>query len=462
MIKRKEKYKERARIIKLYGVSSLKIIIVLLVIQFNSMFYTYAGWYEEPLAIERTNFDNMWWLSKKKKASLREKEEDEIAKKREEYKNRSFKDKNIRWLYDDNNITRYPRSKWEVIDEDNDGIAYEYYFDKNGYLLIDTVTPDYEIVDSKGRRLDRNLKPIIHDIRENKKSIDEAIIEKSYEIGKISSPSIIIGKGVVFREKVKIYDNSINKNAITYISDSSGLTKDIKGTTIDNVKWKKCSRIRCSDGYIVLNNPSNNFNKISFTLALSYYTDVKEEDIYKLVAYDEDEYEKRKKNNTLYDAKEIYNGNINNKENQKIEFTFNKSINSLRIQIETLSGRKSRNLLIKDIKYGFSKIAYKDEIIEKRELEEEIEELKRHGIYDDILYSLNFIDEDGEEVEDEESDNDKWSKNDDYDDSTISYEDKIRDRTTGPAFDEALKSETSYREYGPAFIKIASQSNFNN
>ena len=315
-------------------------------------------------------------------------------------------------------------------------------------------------MDSKGRRLDSNLKAITYEIVENKKS--HAIIEKNYEIGKISSPSIIIGKGVVFREKVKIYDNSINKNAITYISDSSGLTKDIKGTTIDNVKWKKCSRIRCSDGYIVLNNPSNNFNKISFTLALSYYTDVKEEDIYKLVAYDEDEYEKRKKNNTLYDAKEIYNGNINNKENQKIEFTFNKSINSLRIQIETLSGRKSRNLLIKDIKYGFSKIAYKDEIIEKRELEEEIEELKRHGIYDDILYSLNFIDEDGEEVEDEESDNDKWSKNDDYDDSTISYEDKIRDRTTGPAFDEALKSETSYREYGPAFIKIASQSNFNN
>ena len=444
MIKRKEKYKERARIIKLYGVSSLKIIIVLLVIQFNSIFYTYAGWYEEPLAIERTNFDNMWWLSKKKKASLREKEEGEVAKKREEYKNRSFKDKNIRWLYDDNNITRYPRSKWEVIDEDNDGIAYEYYFDKNGYLLIDTVTPDYEIVDSKGRRLDSNLKAISYEIVENKKS--HAIIEKNYEIGKISSPSIIIGKGVVFREKVKIYDNSINKNAITYISDSSGLTKDIKGTTIDNVKWKT----------------GNNFNKISFTLALSYYTDVKEEDIYKLVAYDEDEYEKRKKNNTLYDAKEIYNGNINNKENQKIEFTFNKSINSLRIQIETLSGRKSRNLLIKDIKYGFSKIAYKDEIIEKRELEEEIEELKRHGIYDDILYSLNFIDEDGEEVEDEESDNDKWSKNDDYDDSTISYEDKLRDRTTGPAFDEALKSETSYREYGPAFIKIASQSNFNN
>ena len=74
MIKRKEKYKERARIIKLYGVSSLKIIIVLLVIQFNSIFYTYAGWYEEPLAIERTNFDNMWWLSKKKKASLRKEE----------------------------------------------------------------------------------------------------------------------------------------------------------------------------------------------------------------------------------------------------------------------------------------------------------------------------------------------------------------------------------------------------
>ena len=34
----------------------------------------------------------------------------------------------IKWLYEDTDITRFPKDKWEVIDDDNDGIAYNYYF----------------------------------------------------------------------------------------------------------------------------------------------------------------------------------------------------------------------------------------------------------------------------------------------------------------------------------------------
>ena len=449
--------KQRSR---MYEYLLVKLACIILIQIFTNQIDTYANWYEEPLAIERTNYDNAWWLSKKKKASLREKEEEEIAKKREEYKNRDFKDKNIKWLYDDNNITRFPRSKWEVIDDDGDNIGYEYYFDEEGYLLIDTVTPDYEIVDEKGRRVDNILKPIVHIISETENVDEEVIVKNVSEIEKKSNAEVIITEGVVFREKVKVYDNSINKEALLYIDTSSRFTKETKGTTVENIKWKKCSSIRGGNSYLILNNPNNNFNKISFVIAFAYYTDIKEDESFRIAVYDADVYDEHKKNNTLYDIEEIYQiSSIDGNKQQKISFTFNKSINRLRMEVEVIGEGKSRNLLIKDMKYGFSKEAYRNEIIEKMEREKEIEEVKRLGIYDNILYSLDFMDEDGEEIEeDEESDNDKEIKDNDYDEYGRTYEDEVRDRVTGPAFDEDLKKATSDRDYGPAFVIVSSKS----
>lgn len=438
----------------------LKIIMFLMIIVPIMSVYTYASWYEEPLTIERTDFDKMWWLSRRKKDELRDKEETEILRKREEYNNRNFKEKNIKWIYDDNNITRFPRSKWEVIDDDGDNIGYEYYFDDDGYLLIDTVTPDYEIVDSKGRRIDNNLKPIVHIISETENVNEEVIIKNVSEIGKKSNAGVIITEGVVFREKVKVYDNSVKKEALLYIDSSSRFIKETKGTTIENIKWKKCSSIRGGDSYLILNNPNNNFNKISFVIALAYYTDIKKDELFRITVYDADAYDEHKKNNTLYDVEEIYeNSSIDGSKQQKISFTFNKSINRLRIEVEAIGEGKSRNLLIKDMKYGFSKEAYRNEIIEKKKKEEEIEELKRLGIYDNILYSLNFIDEDGEEIEeDEEVSNDVDNNDDYYDEYGKTYEDEIRDKVMGPAFDEDLKKATSDRDYGPAFVIVSSKS----
>lgn len=36
----------------------------------------------------------------------------------------------------------YPASSWHLIDSDGDGLVENYYFDSNGYLLTDTITPD--------------------------------------------------------------------------------------------------------------------------------------------------------------------------------------------------------------------------------------------------------------------------------------------------------------------------------
>ena len=51
----------------------------------------------------------------------------------------------------------FPQGTWEWIDGDNSGNAYRYYFNEHGYLLTDTVTPDYEIVDDQGRWLDNGV-----------------------------------------------------------------------------------------------------------------------------------------------------------------------------------------------------------------------------------------------------------------------------------------------------------------
>ena len=256
----------------------LKIIILLMIIVPIMSVYSYASWYEEPLAIERTDFDKMWWLSRRKKDELRKKEEADISRKREEYNKRNFKEKNIKWLYDDSNITKFPKGKWEVIDDDGDNVAYEYYFDENGYLLIDTITPDYEIVDDKGRRLDSCLKVITYTVSEKESIIEEVDKKDATEIGKKTNAEVIIGKGVKFKEKVKIYDNSVDKDALIYIDSAGRFVKETKGTTINDVRWKKCSSMRCSDGFVIIKNPNNNFNKLSFIASLAYYLDVKEED----------------------------------------------------------------------------------------------------------------------------------------------------------------------------------------
>ncbi len=51
------------------------------------------------------------------------------------------------WQNDDG--TR-PADTWQWIDGDNDGLAECYYFDSNGYVLKNTVTPDGYTVDANG------------------------------------------------------------------------------------------------------------------------------------------------------------------------------------------------------------------------------------------------------------------------------------------------------------------------
>ena len=81
------------------------------------------------------------------------------------------------------------------------------------------------------------------------------------------------------------------------------------------------------------------------------------------------------------------------------------------------------------------------------------------GIYIEDLWSFEAIDEDGNVIEENEETEYENENNDDYiggksyvsEEETKSYEDVVRDRNTGPAFDESLQN---LEEVGPAFISI--------
>ena len=52
-----------------------------------------------------------------------------------------WKQDSVGWWYDNGNGT-YPSNSWQWIDGNNDGVAECYYFDRIGYMLASTTTPD--------------------------------------------------------------------------------------------------------------------------------------------------------------------------------------------------------------------------------------------------------------------------------------------------------------------------------
>ena len=410
----------------------------------------YSYWYEEPEVYETENIDSMWWLSRKKKEDMKIKQKEEIEKKKKENLHKDIRDKKIKWLYDDFDITKFPKNKWEIIDEDGDFIGYNYYFDKDGYLLIDTITPDYKIVDMQGREVDHNFKPIEYNIDSNIKYSDIGIaIEENdtYILETLTPPNIIITNGVVLKNKEKIYDNSLDKNVLNYIDKLNRFIKNTNCIVFNDIRWKNCSSLKGNGGYVVFNNPKNNFNKITGYISTEYYTDIDNNEDCILKVYDADLYDKYNNANRLYDLEEIYsNRSFFNCEPIRFVFTFDRSVKRLRFEIETLENNKSLTCFLKDLKYGFSKKAFYEELIRKKEEEEEIEELKRLGIYVEDMWSFDTIDENGDEIDEEDTEHVNENNDDRIggisyvsDEETKNYEDVVRDKTTGPAFDEILK-----------------------
>lgn len=419
---------------------------------------TYALWHEAPIIIDKEeDIDKMWWLSKKKKEELKIEQEKRIE---EEKKKHS---KKYTWYYDESDPTRYPKNKWEILQDANDGNYYRYYFDKDGYVLIDTITPDYKVVDKYGREVDSELNSIKYDIKNSMDIEDEGIVLDKDDscIVKKEPASIIISEGVILHKEEKIYDNSLDKDMLLYIEASDRFIKETRGTTLAEVKWKNCSSIKGNGGYIIFDNPHNNFNKVTFNIAIEYYTNTEDTTKLKLLVYDANKYDEYNNNHHIEDLEEIYStDNFNEGNGNKISFTFDRSINRLRFVIEVLGFETTHKCLIKNLKYGFSKSAFIEELERKINEETEIEELKRLGIYVNNYEEFEKIDENGEMI-DEDIEETVNENNDDviggisYEsyEETKSFKDTLKDKISGPYFDNNLKNEHTWRDSGPAFIE---------
>ena len=361
------------------------------------------------------------------------------------------------WLNDD---FSYPTNCWCLIDDDNDGFGYYYYFDEVGKLLIDTITPDYRIVDAVGRRTLLNGEPERIDMNEElidkeaeeerkfftsaEKSVSnfgvksEAVIGNAIEDNNMSpalqgvenkymegSKNKIIGKNVVLKEKEEVYDNTIDKSCVKYINSGSNYSKKVNGTTFSKIKWKGVIALKGNESYFDLENPKNNFNRIRGKIATHYFTYSDRTTMCKLIVTDERGYE-------LYTSSSF---NYNNGSN--IDFIFPKKTNKLRFELSVDGEYTSRVVYIKDLNYLFNKRAYDEE--HEEDLEEEA--------FQNYRREMGLIDEIEDEIEyEEELENDT---EDDEESDHSSSDSSSNDSSHGPAFDNKLKKATTSMA-GPA------------
>ena len=276
----------------------------------------------------------------------------------------------------------------------------------------------------------------------------------------MTSEGIILGKGVTLKKKSAFYDNQMNRNVIDYIDTSLRFKKTTNGTIYDGSKWKSVSSLRDDGGYVIFNNPKNNFNKVVGKIATQKISEKDDIDTYAtLYVYDADLYELYRGYEDLLEP--LYETSaFNYSEPLDFSFTFYRTVKRLRFQIEASGDSKLRTCYLKDLRYGFNKAKYKEELEEAKEREEYIAYMKELGIYqseDEMLAELKLLEEDSTsdylEYEDF-NDIDIYDNVDlsDYD-RNIDKEQRAIDRRTGPAFDEYLRSLKNYWEieYGPGF-----------
>lgn len=370
-------------------------------------------------------------------------------------------------------------------DIDNDGIAYYYYIDENGYLLTDTICPDYYIVDKEGRRLDKygklqtkeiaikdlsggaatSLDKRIEEIHkqieadrdgyvpENKSAKSEGVINTQVEdafgpqlfiqanpnVG--GGSQVMLGKGVVLKEKEQIFDDTIDNKCVSHIKESANFSKSVNGTTFNKSKWKGCMALKGTGAFVDIENPKNNFNRVTGRIATHYFTYSDRTTICTLYIYDD--------NN-----EEIYaTSDFNYNSGAKFSVIFPRKSKTIRFELLVDGQYTTRVAYIRDLKFSFNRQAYMEE---KEEDEENaiIESMAKEA--------LNFQEGEIEEVDDSdleaEDPDDEYIDDDEYQDPENDYIDPENvkasddDLRSGPGFDKKLKKEAEKKKvYGPGF-----------
>ena len=396
---------------------------------------------------------------------------------------------------------------WKLIDDDNDGIGYYYYFDENGYIVVDDITPDYKIIGKDGRRLGFDGKPVAEVIDKlNEEYIEQGIysaeilaqikadqgIQKD-PVGHTSSgvhlyvkdnteidgpkPSDnlvidtnpdgtskwILGPNVTLeKKKDNIHDPQMDKEMQSYITGGDKYSKKVNGTTFNKAKWKEVMALKGTGATIIFENPKNNFNKLKGRIATHYFT-----------------YSDRTTSCTLYifsedTGEELYStSNFNYNGGTAFECTFPKKTNAIRFELEVSGQYTSRVCYLRNCQFGFDKDLYEEELYED-EIEAEfrrrvgtVSDADYQEVDEDENYGLGDIPVEGEDpgqryrrihgISEEEGLLGYDLEDEDLPEALrasiselrkrMADEDEARNAVSGPAFDPKLINET--RALGP-------------
>lgn len=370
---------------------------------------------------------------------------------------------------------------WKLIDDDNDGVGYYYYFNKNGFILLDDITPDYKIVDADGRRIGYDGNPeskVIEKIVFGDGDYDDSIysaeileqIKADQDIvevqrGVLSSggylyakdPSIIdgpspsdnlvidanpdgtaryiLGPNVVLKKKKNenYYDPMLNRSMQEYIKSGDKYSKKVNGTTFNKSKWKDVMAMKGTGATIVFENPKKNFNKVKGRIATHYFSYSDRTTQCTFYIYNEDDGEE------LYATSDFnYNAGVS------FECVFPKKASAIRFELEVNGQYTSRVCYLRNCEFGFDKEAYEEELYDDAT---EAEYRLRYGTDSEAEYSeedetedplLEIMGEISQEGEDPGARYRRLNKvNDDYYWATFSY-DEDDDSVT-----EAMKASIS-------------------
>lgn len=307
------------------------------------------------------------------------------------------KDNKFFWLGADGLLAK---DGWKLIDDDGDGIGYYYYFDKDGFILTDDITPDYKIVGYDGKRVGYDGNPITEEIKNmvleevedtgvlspeileliKAEQSDTLTIQKGFnssgEVLYAKDPTVfegptpsdnividvnpdgtartVLGPNVVLREKKSkdsYTDPTISKNMQDYIKTGDKYSKKVNGTTFNKQKWKDVMALKGTGATITFENPKNNFNRLKGRIATHNFT-----------------YSDRTTQCTLYifnddDGEELFvTSDFNYNSGTSFDCTFPKKTNAIRFELEVSGQYTSRVCYLRNCEYGFDREAYEDEL----------------------------------------------------------------------------------------------------
>lgn len=345
------------------------------------------------------------------------------------------------WLNQD---ASYPKDGWYFLDDNDDGRGSYYYFDKDGKLLMDTITPDYRVVNEYGQLIDNKTGKVVY--LPTDQNVELSTEEQQYQLPSeflkkrddfigaaamavlnananqaatvpTQNAQVIIGQNVVFHAEDEYYDPDIDRKVVNHITEGNNYSKKVNGTTFTKIKWTNVISLKGDGAYFVAKNEKNNFNRIKGRIATHYFTYSDRTTICRFSIIDPDS------DDEIYSTSSFnYNSGIS------FDVTFYKTqVSRLRFELSVEGQYPTRVCYIKDLQFGFDKKAYDEEMEELAE-EEIVESMYRVAANIGTVSEVEFIEEE-------------------YDENGDLIE-KGNDDTAGPAFDRTLTATQSTTE-GP-------------